>query len=310
MDIQKAIEILEIKDEISKINMSYLKKKYHKLALQHHPDKNPNNEESTIKFQQINAAYELLQREISNELPDVDTNDRQGSIPIPDYTELVNLFIHSIFGVEMANIIKDVLMKIAQIGLKKMSGKIFEPLDKNTLIILFQFLSKYKTLLYLSDEVLLQIKEIMMEKFQELQIYELNPSIHDLMENNVYKLEIGEKKYYVPLWHNELHFDDEQGKDNIIVICNPELPDGMSLNENNDLFIERRVPFSFSLFLQKTIPIEVGKQTFDIPVEDLHIKSIQHYVFSAKGIARIIENDVYNVERKGDIIVTIIISLD
>jgi hypothetical protein len=94
------------------------------------------------------------------------------------------------------------------------------------------------------------------------------------------------------------------------VICNPELPDGMSLNENNDLFIERRVPFSFSLFLQKTIPIEVGKQTFDIPVEDLHIKSIQHYVFSAKGIARIIENDVYNVERKGDIIVTIIISLD
>jgi hypothetical protein len=287
-----------------------LKKKYHKLALQHHPDKNPNNEESTMKFQQINAAYELLKREISVELPDTetdtDTNDENTSSR-PNYLELVSLFVHSIFKVEMANIIKDVLFKIAHIGLKNISGKIFEPLDKDTLIIIYNFLSKYKSLLYLNDAVLLQIKEIMMERFQDLQIYELNPSIHDLIESNIYKLEIGERKYFVPLWHNELHFDDENGKDNIIVICNPELPIDMSLNENNDLFIERRIPFSFSLFLQKTIPIEVGKQTFDIPVEDLHIKPIQHYIFSAKGIARIVENDVYNVERKGDIIVTIIV---
>ena len=34
-----------------------LKKAYRKLALQHHPDKNPDNkEESTSKFKQIGAA--------------------------------------------------------------------------------------------------------------------------------------------------------------------------------------------------------------------------------------------------------------
>ena len=60
MNLERAVEVLEIKNEVGKINMSYLKKKYHKLALQFHPDKNPSSEEATYKFQQINEAYERM----------------------------------------------------------------------------------------------------------------------------------------------------------------------------------------------------------------------------------------------------------
>lgn len=67
MDYYKALEILEIdisKMNITDINMKKLKKKYHKLALQHHPDKNGNTTESNEKFKKIQEAYEYLKNEM------------------------------------------------------------------------------------------------------------------------------------------------------------------------------------------------------------------------------------------------------
>jgi molecular chaperone DnaJ len=37
-----------------------IKKSYRKLAMQHHPDRNPNNKEAEKKFKEINEAYETL----------------------------------------------------------------------------------------------------------------------------------------------------------------------------------------------------------------------------------------------------------
>ena len=53
MDYKKAFEILEI-DTINTnhndITIELIKKKYHKLALQNHPDKNGNTHESNEQF--------------------------------------------------------------------------------------------------------------------------------------------------------------------------------------------------------------------------------------------------------------------
>jgi len=293
MDLQKALDILEIKNDLSAINTTNLKKKYHKLALKYHPDKNPDNEESTKKFQQLNEAYLLLQREIKDDM----NQDRETST---NYADIVTFFIYNLLNDEIALIVKNILFSTFS------SPRIFEPLSKNTLLIIYNFLSKYKYLLHISDAIINNLKEVMKQKFQELSIYELNPSINDLMENNIYKLVVKERTYFVPLWHNELYFEDENGEENIIVICNPGLPEYMSLNENNDLIIEKKIPFSFSLFSQKYISVMVGKQSFDIPISSLYIKPVQRFVFLEKGISQVIENDIYNIEKKGNIIVNII----
>ena len=54
MQLDEAIQILELSDvRYSDITLSLVKKQYHKLALQHHPDKNNNSETSTLLFKHI-----------------------------------------------------------------------------------------------------------------------------------------------------------------------------------------------------------------------------------------------------------------
>ena len=50
----------------------------------------------------------------------------------------------------------------------------------------------------------------------------LNPSINDLLNDNIFKLSVENKKFYIPLWHHELHFSPQQY---LIVKMEPEISD-------------------------------------------------------------------------------------
>ena len=64
-----------------------------------------------------------------------------------------------------------------------------------------------------------------------------------IQENNVYKLCVNEDIYIVPLWHNELHFSTKDNEE-LIVLCNPTLPDNISIDENNNIIIDYDISFS------------------------------------------------------------------
>ena len=323
MDLIQAMETMEIEmDEITKLTLGILKKKYHRLALLNHPDKNGNSIEAKEKFQKIGEAYEVLKRELVLLNPlDEENSQTQSPSMGSGYSSVLNMFLESIlqgkYNEFILSTIKDIVL-----GVKEISVKMFDKLDRETTLVIYDFILKYKNILHVSESILTLLREIILEKFKDIQIYILNPSIDDLFENNVYKLEINKTLYFVPLWHGELYFDaimednkEEEERNvgkvlstneyDIIVKCIPDLPPHMNIDENNNLYVNVNIPFQTSLLKEKSVPIYLGKKRFDIEIERLLIKEKQTYVFKKMGISVINESDMYNIERKGDVYVKI-----
>lgn len=325
MNIQIALEELEIsldEIELTKLDQDYIKRKYHKMALKWHPDKNK-DQNATNKFKKINEAYEYLIKELNiiN-----DSNTSQPFVSSFDYKDskiyinILTTFISSIFPIgsykddfynEIINIIKDIVLNYDILTLTYLR-KIFEQLNKQKAIDIYNLLYKYKDILYIKDEILDFVSLIVKEKYKNDRVFILKPSIKDLLDNNIYKLFVDDKLYLVPLWHNELYFDDIQKDSEIIVLCQPVLPDELTIDENNNIFIIKKINCNEIIDLimkdnNNFVSLDVGGKWFSIPIEKLQMKKEQIYRFKGQGISQIIEKDIYNVSCKSDIIVKIII---
>jgi len=309
MDYKLALEILEIdinKTDYKDITIEFIKKKYHKLALQNHPDKNGNTPESNEKFKQINEAYDYLKREIKNITPD-DFNEENNDLHSSIYYNILQLFMKEIldgkYNELFLNIVKDIV-----IGYKKISLKLFEGLDKENLINVYLFLSKYKNIFHLSQDILDEIKEIVIQKYNNVEIYKLNPNINDLLNNNLYKLYVNNELFLVPLWYNEVYFDNSGNE--IIVLCEPELPEYIKIDDDNNIYIEKKINLQTDLpnliLNNSSINIIIGDKSFVIFVSELLMKREQYYRIKNQGLSKNNEEDIYNVSEKADIIVKII----
>jgi len=312
MDFKQAINILEI--DLNAIKMTdltkeHIKRQYHKLALINHPDKNDNSVESTNKFQKINEAYEYLLNEFvsSNKELNEETNEPNGM-----YIYLLSLFIGSIIDGPNAwnketikNVIKEIVTNLKEISLEKL----FDELDKDSALEVYGFICKYKHILHIESDTLDFVSSLIKNKYKNDRVFILNPSIVDLLENNIFKLYVDEQLYLVPLWHNELYFDSPSG--DIIVLCNPEMPENMRIDEDNNLHVTKEIEGQNLIDLVKTeqkdcfVSLLIGEREFSIPLNQLHMKKEQIYRFIKQGITNVIENDIYNVSSKADIIVRI-----
>ena len=312
MNYKDAFNKLEIDLSIvsyNDITLEYLKKKYHKLALRNHPDKNGNTSESNEKFKQINEAYNFLQREIKHINPsefveEKETGDTLSSV----YFDILNIFMKSTLQGKYNEFITKIVNEIV-FASKKISLKLFEDLDKDSALNIFIFLSKYSFALHLTEQILEEVRQVVLQKYDNVQIFKLNPSINDLLNNNLYKLYIDEQLYLVPLWHNESYFDGSGSE--IIVICKPELPSFITIDDENNLhteiFIDVKNDLPMLLQNDMNIIINIGDNEFTIYPSKLTITKQQQYVIKNKGVSKI-KNDIHDVSEKSDIIVKVIIS--
>jgi len=300
MNIQEALVALQL-DYIPSVEI--LKKQYHKMALIYHPDKNGNTVESKEKFQQIGEAYEIIKREISilDETGDpmLESHDDTG------YSYFMNLFIDGIFLGKYNEILLPIIKDIVS-GTKKISMKLFEHMDKERMLHIYHFLFKYKDILRFEKEDLDLLQKLISEKYKDVLIYTINPTLNDLFENNIYVLKQEDISYYVPLWHSELVFDIPDNAGEIIVKCNPVLPENISIDENNNLLVTVYIPFTYSLLNKEYGPIIIGPRRLCIPLSKLLCKRVQNFVFKSQGISRISETDMYKVDDISDIIVKVV----
>ena len=304
MNYKTALGILEIdmsEKKYSDINLEYLKKQYHKLALQNHPDKNGNTKESKEKFQAINEAYEYLKREIN-------FNEQGEKTTSTVYIDILQSFLSEIFDGKYNDKFYEIIKNII---VKKIPNKLFKDLNKEMAFDIYNFLSKYKNILHISQELLDNLMEIVQKKYEDvMEYYKLNPSIDDLFENNVYKLYVNEQLFLVPLWHNELYFESSELNNfkEIIVSCEPELSTNIQIDENNNLVvkIEHNLNDLPNLIINDgKIFFNIGKKEFYVPVNKLYMTKNQYYRIKNQGLSKINENDIYDVSAKSDIIVNI-----
>jgi hypothetical protein len=305
MNYQTAFEILEIdftKIRYNEINLKYLTPIYRKLALKHHPDKNGNTEESKEKFQKINEAYEVIQ-----------TTLREGEKEKEEEEDTYSYFLNMFLGEKNDSAkIKDAIFSLLTTSCNKITIHLFEKMERDTAMETYTFLSKYKDVLHIDEATMETVKKTIQEKYKNVEIIELHPTLHDLLENKVFKMEWDGQLYYVPLWHSEIIFESKAldvGEKDIVVKCIPNLPTHVSIDENNNLIVVHRVPFSFSLFASKTIPIVLDSSycinQYHISLDQLSFKQEQIIVLKREGIAKIDEKDMYNADRRADVVVKI-----
>ena len=187
----------------------------------------------------------------------------------------------------------------------------FKDLNKEMAFDIYNFLSKYKNILHISQELLDNLIEIVQKKYEDvMEYYKLNPSIDDLLENNVYKLYVNDQLFLVPLWHNELYFESSELNNfkEIIVSCEPELSKNIKIDENNNLVV--KIEFNLNdlpnlIMNEGNIFFNIGKKEFYVPVNKLYMTKNQYYKIKNEGLSKINENDIYDVTNKSDIIVNI-----
>jgi len=304
MNFKDALDILEIDSKYDELTLQFINKRYRKMALKYHPDKNGNTEESNEHFKKINEAYTYLKREskyFENNDED-DLCDDSQSIYLNVLKNFINSAMDGNYSDLIAKIVNDILNKGKQIPLK-----IFEDLDKDTALNVYIFLSRYKSLLYFSDELLENVKQMVIQKYDNVEIYKLNPSINDLLHNNFYKLYVQEQLYLVPLWHKESYYDGSGCE--IIAICEPDLPNNIKIDDDNNLIVYIDV-YAYSdlpdmIINNQDISFDIGDESFSIPLSELYLKREQYYRLKGKGLVNI-KKDLYDLSDKSDIIVRII----
>jgi len=285
MDISKALTILQINKY--NFNTTELKKAYLKQALLCHPDKIGNNPNNTLKFQDLKESYDFLM--LYAEHPPNENNkktQKEENINLIDInTEVFKMFINNVLGGNYINTFIDILLGISDLSLLLGDNNIsIETVNK-----IKHFVKKYG---------------IDKDTQQPKRDYILNPSIDDLLDDNIYKLYIDNEIYFVPLWHHECIYEDVN-RNEIIVNCIPKLPNNIYIDDKNHIYTSISISLNNALLNEKYY-INIGKKKYELPINNLYIQSSpQQICLYNCGILEMNDLDFYNTSIRSNIYITI-----
>ena len=297
MDYKTAKIILSLPNNFDE---KMLKKQYRLLALKYHPDKNPGNNDAEEKFKEISSAYEFLCNYLSN--GGVEYNEE-------GYNNIFGLFFKSLFeGYSHSDIIIKLVESIAfsadGLDIGSIREELLNKLDNETLISVYEILLKYRSLIRISDETLESIKVLIDERIKDDMIIVLNPSLQDILKDNIYVLKYNNEKYYIPLWHNELQYNvidmSTMCASTLKVICNPELPSNIELSDDGTLIVAIREKIN-NVLLNSGIRYYLDDEEYFISANELKITKYQSHILKNKGISIINADDVYDNSIRGHI---------
>lgn len=252
-----------------------MKRQYRINALRHHPDKN-SSPDATVQFQSIRDAYEYL-------------SDNPPPIENLSYIDMLKEFLNT-----KSPIIQIIISKLSHVC-EDNASKFIHSIDKFTLMDIY----RNQEILYIPDFLLEKIKQTIISKTQDDECILLNPSLDDLLSDNVYKLSINKLTYLVPLWHHELIYDNS-GCD-VYVECHPILPENIIIDDNNNIIIFLKYCIS-DILHKDVVNVIIGERNFTFSPNELRVLKRQQLTRMGIGISRVKSKNVYDVSTRGDII--------
>lgn len=339
MKISEAIAILNITNyTIYNIkNMSYneLKKHYHIQCLIYHPDKNINNEKATLIFQNINQAYNVLKELINiskkdDNIDDLDirndddlnannannANNNNYNYYILNFINFItNYYSNSTNNIDLEENINNI-KHYATSHIQTILVNLLDNFSITILEDLYVFLLKYKKECFyenntvpssvISDNISNIIKTILQEKLSKYNIYILTPNIANLLNSDVYKLTINDDIIYIPLWHNELNFE------NNIIKIDPLLDSNITIDNDNNIHYTYNNTFTNIIELlnsnNNNITIAIESHSFNIVINKLTFSKYQIYSIKNQGLSKINTNNILDNTCKSDIFFHIYLS--
>jgi curved DNA-binding protein CbpA len=308
MEIWTARKYLDIGNSLP-LTDDIIKRAYYKQALRHHPDKGGDSE----TFKKIKESYDFLRKNKN----DCDGNNGGSNDDGPDdskhsdiYETYETMLVHFVEYIMKTQkgfenfdpiTIKTTLKSIIQ-GCSSYSIKLFQQLDIEKCRSIYAFLSQYSYLSNLNKDHLRLFEKIMQNKIKNNNVILLNPSLHDLLHDNIYKLETDTDTHYIPLWHEEIVIDD------MIVKNIPDIDDDTTITRNNDIIIKHKSSI-MKLFKDGYDELNIADSLFKIQSSDVKItKQPQFIVFKNRG--KIIPNkhNLYDNKQRGHVIIELTIT--
>ena len=290
MDFSNACRILEVQSPFTRQTLT---RAYYREALRYHPDKNK-EEGAEDKFKEVHSAYDYLKLylEIEHE------------VGVPHSGEVYEIFLYRLFQYFFRDPVEEGLFVAlyGQIrgGCIDLAVRTFELLDRKTAIEIANFCTAYKDVLGIDNTVIEKFKSSIMERLQTIQQYVLNPTLENLLQKDIFCLEVDGQKLGVPLWHEEVTFD---GSDNCLIVANLlQLPENVAIDHNNDLHVMIRASASDAI-IDQSIRIPLGGKVFELSTTELYLRGQQTTRLRGKGVPRINPQDILDITQIGDIIV-------
>lgn len=278
-----------------------IKKHYRLKALQYHPDKNKSPNASK-DFQEVHEAYQYLLKYNDGECFLHDDQSESHS----SYANVLLAFLNNILGEESKNQLFTIILQRLSSKCEMTLINTLARLDKVTLLKLHDIVKKFGEVLHLPDSIVKKLEDIIANKHRGDECVLLNPTLNDLFENNLYKLTVDGFVYIVPLWHHELIYD-HSGND-VIVKCYPMLDENIYIDAENNVHVEVIYDIQ-DLWGKETVTVTVCSKTCTILVNQIRLTQFQTIAFANIGISQINPTNVYDISKRGDILVHIELEL-